>query len=224
MGYHRAGFDVVGVDLKPMPRYPFEFHQGDAIEFIREHGHKFDVIHASPPCQGYSRMRHLPWLKDRVYQMLIPETRDALKQSGAVWVMENVEDAPMENGITLCGATLGLKVYRHRKFESNVMLLAHPHQKHTQVIGSGRMLNDRAGASANGWVSLPSKSTRKNGLRDNPNGMGVVAGHFSGMDAAQSAMGINWMNREELAQAIPPAYTEYIGRQLIEYLERSEAA
>lgn len=223
MGYHRAGFEVVGVDLKPMPRYPFEFHQGDALEFLAEHGHEFDAIHASPPCQGYSRMRHLPWLKDREYPMLIPATRAGLEAVGVPWVMENVEDAPMLNGIVLCGATLGLKVYRHRKFESSVLLFAPPHKKHRTVIGRGRMLNDRAGANDDGWVSLPSK-TRKNGLRDLPDGMVVVAGHFAGQDAAKAAMGIDWMSRDELAQAIPPAYTEFIGRQLMQHIERLEDA
>jgi DNA (cytosine-5)-methyltransferase 1 len=163
-------------------------------------------------------MRHLPWLKDRDYPMLIPATRDALQTSGKPWIMENVEDAPLLNGITLCGATLGLKVYRHRKFESNILLLAPPHRKHVQVIGSGRMLNDRAKANADGWVSLPSKTPRKNGLRDLDNGMVVVAGHFAGQDEAKAAMGIDWMTRDELAQAIPPAYTFWVGSQLLAYL------
>jgi DNA (cytosine-5)-methyltransferase 1 len=204
MGYHRAGFEVVGVDIKPQPRFPFAFVQGDALEYIAAHGHGFDVIHASPPCQGYSRMRHLPWLKGREYPMLIPATRAALNETGRHWVMENVEGAPMLNGVTICGATLGLKVYRHRNFESSILLLAPPHKKHPHVIGSGRLLNDRAQANSDGWVSLPSKGT-------------------NGQDAAKSAMGIDWMSRDELAQAIPPAYTEYIGRQLMAALNQEAA-
>lgn len=192
MGYSRAGFDVTGVDIAHQPRYPFAFVQGDAIDYINQHGKEFDAIHASPPCQGYSRMRHLPWLKDRVYPLLIPATREALESTGNPWVIENVEDAPLLNGITLCGASFGLKVYRHRKFESNVLLLAPPHQKHVAVIGSGRMLNDRQSASADGWVSHVGKSA----------------------EGAQ-AMGIDWMTRKEIAEAIPPAYTEYIGNQLM---------
>lgn len=207
MGYRRAGFDVTGVDIASQPRYPFLFIQGDALEYCREHGHEYDVIHASPPCQGYSRMRHLPWLKDREYPMLIDPTRDALNATGVPWVIENVEDAPLRNGITLCGAMFDLKLYRHRKFESSVLLLSPPHRKHEQVIGAGRMLNDRAKPNADGWVSLPGKTPKEIDRR-------LYAGHFAGMDSAKVAFGIDWMNRAEIAQSIPPAYTAYIGRQL----------
>ena len=226
MGYYRAGFDVTGVDRAPMPRYPFEFIQGDALEYLAAHGHEYDAIHASPPCQGYSAMRNLPWLKDRDYPMLIDPTRDGLMAVGKPWVIENVERAPLQNGITLCGTMFGLKTYRHRRFESSIMLLAPPHEKHQVVIGAGRMLNDRAKPNAEGWVSLPGKAPgkRMNGLRDNPNGMVVVAGHFAGQDAAKAAMGIDWMSRDELAEAIPPVYTEFIGRQLIAVIGREEAA
>lgn len=199
VGYHRAGFDVVGVDNRPMPRYPYEFIQADALDYLERHYDEFDAIHASPPCQGYSRMRHLPWLKGREYPMMIPATREALDATGVPWVMENVEDAPMLNGIVLCGATLGLKVYRHRRFESNILLFAPPHKKHRVVIGRGRMLNDRQSANDDGWVSLVGKG-----------------------DGAEP-MGIDWMSRDELAQAIPPAYTEFIGRQLLAHIGRAPA-
>lgn len=237
VGYHRAGFDVVGVDNRPQKNYPFEIHQADAIEFIREHGHEYDAIHASPPCQGYSRMRHLPWLKDREYPMLIEATREALESTGRLWVIENVEDAPLLNGITLCGVMFGLKVYRHRKFESNILLLAPPHQKHRVVIGAGRMLNNRQKPNAEGWVSLPGKSGGQD-LNDDgtPNpgkdrarlrrddGIVVAAGHFAGVDAAKAAMGIDWMTRDELSQAIPPDFTEFLGRQLLAALSYRGAA
>lgn len=205
MGYHRAGFDVVGVDHAPQPRYPFAFVQADALEFLGEHGREFDAIHASPPCQGYSRMRHLPWLKDRNYPLLIDPTREALERTGAVWVIENVEDAPLRNGITLCGLSFGLRMYRHRKFESNVLLLAPPHQKHTVVIGRGRLLKDRYSRASAGVT----------GVFPDP------AGHTAGAStkAAMLAMGIDWMKRDEMTQAIPPVYTEYIGRQLLAVLE-----
>lgn len=220
-GYARAGFDVTGVDIKPQPRYPFEFIQADALDYCREHGHEYDAIHASPPCQGYSRMRHLPWLKGREYPMLIEATREALEASGAAWVIENVEDAPLQNGVVLCGAMFGLRVYRHRKFESSIMLLGPPHQKHAVVIGSGRMLNDRARPNSEGWVSLPSKGSPLNGLRGTGDYI-TVAGHFSNMSAACEAMGIDWMRRDELSQAIPPAYTEYLGRQLMQAVAKQE--
>lgn len=195
MGYHRAGFDVTGVDIEPQPHYPFRFIQGDALAFPLD---GYDVIAASPPCQGYSRMRHLPWLKGRVYPMLIDAMRARLHQSGALWVIENVEDAPLQ-GITLCGATFGLKVYRHRRFESNLLLLAPPHLKHVETIGHGRIYNSRRSANANGWIT--------------------AAGHSGSRDAFARAMDIDWMTRDELSQAIPPAFTEYLGRQLLAVLE-----
>lgn len=203
-GYQLAGFHVTGVDSKPMPRYAGdEFIQADALDYLAAYGHEYDAIHASPPCQGYSRMRHLPWLKDRVYPMLIPATRAALEATGKTWCMENVEGAPMQNGITLCGATFGLRVYRHRMFESNVLLLAPPHRKHTVVIGKGRMLN----------------------RPQDPEGMLSISGHsFPSGDAPKRAMQIDWMTRDELAQAIPPAFTEYIGLQLRNALANREMA
>jgi DNA (cytosine-5)-methyltransferase 1 len=203
MGYHRAGFDVVGVDLAPQPRYPFEFHQADALEFLAAHGHEFDAIHASPPCQGYSAMRCLPWLKDREYPMLIDPTREGLIATGKPWVIENVERAPLHSGMTLCGLMFGLKVYRHRRFESSVLMIAPPHQKHPVSIGPGRMLNDRAVAHPDGFVSLLSKGD---------------------LAVASAAMGIDWMSRDELAESIPPAYTEYIGRQLMAAIESERDA
>lgn len=202
-GYRRAGFDVTGVDIEPMPNNPHTFIQADALEYLAAHGHEYDAIHASPPCQGYSRMRHLPWLKDREYPLLIDPVRELLNVTGNPWVIENVEDAPLQNGIILCGTMFGLRVYRHRKFESNIMLLAPPHMKHQHVIGSGRLLNDRAEPGESGFVSLVGKGDA---------------------ETAKAALGIDWMTRKQMAQAIPPAYTEFIGRQLIDYIERRDAA
>lgn len=199
-GYRRAGFDVTGVDNQPMPNNPHTFIQADALEYLQSHGHEYDAIHASPPCQGYSRMRHLPWLKDKSYPMLINPVRSLLELTGKPWVIENVEDAPLHSGITLCGTMFGLKVYRHRRFESSAMILAPPHHKHTVVIGAGRLLNDRASPNADGWVGHPGKSPK----------------------AAAAAMGIDWMTPQQIAQAIPPAYTEYIGKQLMQFVLASE--
>ena len=116
MGYHRAGFDeIVGVDIKPMPRYPFTFIQADALEYVAAHGHEFDAIHASPPCQGYSIMRNLPWLRHKEYPLLIQPTADALNATGRAWVIENVMGAKLASG-WLCGTMFGLPFFRHRFF------------------------------------------------------------------------------------------------------------
>ena len=192
MGLHRAGYDVTGVDINPQPHYPFTFVQADALTFPLD-GH--DLIWASPPCQGYSRMRHLPWLKDKQWPRLIAPVRERLLQSGASWIIENVEDARpfMHYPVMLCGLSFGLKVYRHRLFESNHFLMGMSHQKHREVIGAGRFLNDRAEPSAGGFVSFLGK------------------GNF---DPAE-VVGIDWMGRDELAQAIPPAYSEFLARQIL---------
>jgi DNA (cytosine-5)-methyltransferase 1 len=195
-GYDRAGFDVTGVDCLNQKRYPFRFVQADALEYVAAHGHEYDAIHASPPCQGYSRMRHLPWLKGKQYPMLIEATRAALQATGKPYIIENVEGAPLENAVMLCGTMFGLKVYRHRLFETSFFMLSFPHTTHQEVIGPGRMLNDRERGNANGFISLIGKDVR-----------------------GPAAMGIDWMARDELAQAIPPAYTEHLGTQLMQYLE-----
>ena len=192
MGYYRAGFtDITGIDIKPMPRYPFRFIQADALEYLAEHGAEYDVIHASPPCQGYSRLRHLPWLKDRKYPMLIGDTRKLLQKTGKLWVIENVSDAPL-NGAELCGAALGLKIRRHRRFESNILLLFPPCPGHPVI--------------EHGNIAMATKYR----------GRGIT-GIYKG-DNPEEVMEINWMNREELKQAIPPAYTFFIGKQFMQYL------
>ena len=209
MGYHRAGFEVVGVDIKPQPNYPFEFHQADALEYPLD---GFDAVHASPPCQGYSRMRHLPWLKDRVYPLLIVPVRERLQSWGGPWVIENVEDAPLQkalglfgvHGVTLCGTMFDLDVYRHRPFESSVMLSSPQHRKHRAVIHPGSMLGGRAD------VRRGVTTWQENG---------GVGGHMANIDRARIAMGIDWMTGDELSQAIPPAYTQWIGEQLLAHVE-----
>jgi DNA (cytosine-5)-methyltransferase 1 len=190
-GYQLAGFHVVGVDVAPQPRYAGdEFYVGDAIEFIRRHGRAFDAIHASPPCQAHTKCRAL-W--GRTYADLIPQTRAALVGSGRPYVVENVEDAPLLSPIVLCGTMFGLKVYRHRKFESSVFLMAPPHPKRHPV-------------------KMPRANT------PGPDGYICVAGHFSPLAVGRAAMGIPWMGRDELSQAIPPAYSEFVGRQLLRAL------
>lgn len=215
MGYHRAGFDVVGVDIKPQPHYPFEFYQDDVFDplgFAQIHYWKFDAIHASPPCQGYSRLRHLPWLKNKIYPLLIDATRAMLIKSGRAWIIENVEDSPLQ-GITLCGQMFGLPIYRHRKFESSFLLLGPAHNGHREIIGHGRMVNDRRKGTLN--------ASSNKGAWGKQKIITGAGGQCSKADA-ERALGIEWMKKDELCQAIPPAYTEWIGKQLIKYLDKKQ--
>lgn len=150
MGLHHAGFQVVGFDIKPQLRYPFEFHQQDALTVDLS---GFDAVWASPPCQYYSRLRHLPWLKGKVYWRSIPPTRLHLLASGKPFIIENVEDArwDMESPLTLCGKDFGLHLFRHRCFETTWFQLAPPHQKHTQVISAGHASGDKRHHLLNDW-------------------------------------------------------------------------
>lgn len=198
MGYHRSGFEVVGVDIKPQPRYPFEFHQGDALEFCGKRGREFEAIHASPPCQGYSIMRNLPWLRGKEYPMLIEPTLELLEKTNCRWVLENVMGAKLKAG-WLCGRMFGLPFFRHRFFQANFLWLAPPHPEHNGTIRKGRMLGDRARTVA---------------IRNGAQRVGANVGHAAGVGMAREVMGVQWMNREETTQAIPPAYTEFIGKQL----------
>lgn len=197
-GYQMAGFHVTGVDIKPQPRYVGDaFVQADALDYIREHGHEFDAIHASPPCQKYSAMTVCR--PGAEHPDLVAATRDVLDAAGLPWVIENVPGAPLNTTIELCGSMFGLKVHRHRLFESSQLLMQPPHLPH-----AGRTGRAGRGASADGWIS--------------------VAGHFSDVAAARLAMGIDWMTRDELSQAIPPAYTNFIGAQLLTVLSAKEVA
>lgn len=194
MGYHRAGFDeIVGVDIKPQKHYPFKFVLGDAMEYVAAHGVEFDVIHASPPCQAYSVTRSL---HSNVYPMLIEKTRAALIKTGRCYVIENVPGAPLLNPLMLCGTMFGLHVIRHRLFECNPQIaIAHAVCNHAgKVSKRGKISSYKTGEFI------------------------TVAGHNFIADDGRDAMGIDWMTRKELTQAIPPAYTEYIGRKLLEVL------
>jgi len=207
MGYHRAGFEVVGVDIEPQPHYPFEFHQADALTYPLE---GFDAYHASPPCQYYSRLRHLPWLRDKIYWRSVPPTRQRLEQLRQPWVIENVEDCwDLENSMILCGRTFGLPIYRHRRFEVHpILIFTPPHQKHTGVVAAGRAtIARRYSQNSSSSVGVIREISRN-----------TIAGHIGGVERARLAMDIDWMNQKEITQAIPPAYTEYIGKYLIEYI------
>lgn len=202
MGYHRAGFEVVGVDIAPQKHYPFEFHQADALEYLAAHGHEFDAIHASPPCQGYSVASVIHRNNGKVYPKLVEVVRHRLLMIGRPYVIENVPGAPLEEPLMLCGLMFGLRVFRHRLFETSFFNLSPDHITHT-----GRKIGEGYYSVAGGAGRWKTWGTVKRNVSK-----GTVA-------EWRQAMGIDWMTRSELTQAIPPAYTEYIGRNLIAYLE-----
>lgn len=231
MGYSRAGFtDIVGVDNQPQKNYPFEFIQADALEYLAEAGHEFDVIHASPPCQAYSIMRNLPWLKHKEYPALIAPVRDLLDDLDKPWVIENVMGARkgsrmlskynLENhGLDadyLCGAMFELPFYRHRLFAANWTWTPPEHATHRVVIGSQKVNRPRRGETFI-FDNPVNSDWRKyhDGVGNGAQKNGVAVGHAKGWRLAAEAMGIDWMKREELTQAIPPAYTEYIGKFIL---------
>jgi len=207
--YHRAGFDeIVGVDIKPQPRYPFAFVQVDALEALDElvrggfitdtSGRRwflsdFEAVHASPPCQRWVNLANASWLPTRHnHPDLLTPTLERMKALKLAWVCENVPGSPIVPMLRLCGSTFGLRVRRHRHFNSNRMLL-NPNCRHREQ-----------GAPIGVYG---------NGGPENPGGRGR---RYKNLAEAADAMGIDWMRLAELRQAIPPAYTEYIGRRLLE--------
>lgn len=200
MGYHRAGFDVVGVDINPQPRYPFEFVQGDALTFLAAEGHRFDAVHASPPCQDHSPLRAVAGLHGTAD--LLPQTREALNARGGVWVIENVMGAQMTPALVLCGGMFGLRTYRHRQFEisTDVLLIEQPH--HPKHVVRTSTKKRRYCWDAGMHISVT----------------GDVGSTIGGL-----ALGIDWMTGNGLSQAIPPAYTEFIGEQLLAAVQSSWA-
>ena len=201
MGYHRAGFDVVGVDIKPQPHYPFEFFEGDAIALANYRGvmSRFDVIHASPPCQRYSKSVSK---KNRgTHPDLIAGARALLKATGLPYIIENVPRAPLENPIQLCGSAFGLPIQRHRLFETNFPIMspgcAHGAYERKYPPAWNRTTPLRVLSISGGWTSAVD------------------------MEEHKAAMGVDWeITSHELSEAIPPAYTQFIGERLLEYLAR----
>ena len=197
MGYHRAGFEVVGVDIAPQPDYPFEFVQDDALEHLVAHWGAYDAIHTSPPCQASSALTK-GTNAGRQYVNLIPATRALLADLPVPTVIENVQGSDLRRDLTLCGEMFGLDVIRHRYFEVSVPVTQPEHIPHR-----GRVSGMRHGV----WYEGPYAAVYGNG-----GGKGSVA-------RWQEAMGIDWTaNRKSIAEAIPPAYTEYVGAQLLEHL------
>jgi DNA (cytosine-5)-methyltransferase 1 len=216
MGYHRAGFDVVGVDIQPQPRYPFEFHQADALEVLASlpterpglPGWWPDAIHASPPCQDHSETRDFGGAHGTGWMLLA--TRDRLAAQNLPWVVENVQGSPLPhqcdlngaNGLVICGCMFpelrGL-IYEDRLFETSFPVAQPPHRFHQ-------------------WPQT------KMGRPPKAGECMQVTGHFSGVPEARRRYGIPWMTQGELAQAIPPAYTEHIGRQLLTAINNAAVA
>lgn len=197
MGYHLAGFDVTGIDIEPQKHYPFRFIQGDALTFIAAHGNEYDVIHASPPCQFYSKTKSLPGTKDNHLDLIAP-TRATLIATGKPYVIENVPGSPLINPIMLCGSMFGLGVLRHRLFETMPTIWFPPmacrHDKVMPIFWGDQLKAKQAGKKYK---------------------LITVSGKSFLASTARKAMGINWMTAKELTQAIPPAYTEWLGKQII---------
>ena len=194
-GYVDAGFDVVGVDIDPQPRYPYEFTQMDALFVLGkmvEEDWFLDVaaIHASPPCQAFTNAQRL---QGNEHPDLIGPTRKLLDQTGLPYVIENVEGAPLLNPVTLCGTMFGLETYRHRLFETNWPLVQPAHPEHV------------------------ARQTKMGRPPVDGEFMQVV-GNFSGVDRGREVMGMPWANRDGLREAIPPAYTNYVGTHLLQTL------
>ena len=215
VGYHRAGFDVTGVDNRPQPRYPFEFVQGDALEYVAAHGSEFDAIHASPPCQAYSVSRtRSPHRKS--HPELVEATRNACLDARRAYVIENVPGAPLLFPTQLCGTMFDLgadcedgqyrPLRRHRLFEMSwTVLSAHPRACRCHLTG------EKIGVYGNGggWAN-----------RFDPD----RAGYKGNVAESRQALGIDWMTVAELSQAIPPEYTRYVGEQLAAHLQRHAAS
>lgn len=205
-GYYQAGFDVVGVDNEVQKRYPFEFVHMDAFEFMEkvyEPG-MFDAIHASPPCQAYADESHRYRTE---HPELIEPTREVLLTVDVPWVIENVDTAPLRNPMMLCGTMFpGVRVIRHRMFESSFYIEGPQHRgPHPPVFSYD-------------------KRRSREGLNEWDDYVTVTGGGNCGIDAARDAMGIRWATIRELNQAIPPAYTQYVGKRLLMAVDIRSAA
>jgi DNA (cytosine-5)-methyltransferase 1 len=196
MGYFNAGFDVIGIDNKPHKDYPFVMVVADVMELTPDYLQQFDLIHASPPCQPFTSLMKLAHAqgKQTNKEDLLEPTRRLLRASGVDYIIENVVGAPLINPVQLCGSSFGLKVRRHRLFESYLNLEGSKcdHKAQGRPIGVYGSMRDEI-----------------------PNG-GKTA---TSVEEARDAMGINWaMKWGDLVEAIPPLYTEYLGRQALEQL------
>lgn len=200
MGYYRAGFEVEGVDIKRQPHYPFKFYQADALEFPLK---GYDVYHASPPCQAYADYNR-KGKRATNHPRLIEPTRERLVATGKAYIIENIHKAPLKAHILLCGSMFGLRVRRHRYFEAPCLpLLPVPSCNHKMKVSTGELIGVYA---RGGHGPRHGKGVREVAPRPP-------------QVTPQGAMGIDWMTFNELREAIPPAYTEYIGKHLLNYME-----
>ena len=210
LGYHRAGFDVTGVDIDPQPNYPYGFMQADALALDDDFLARFDAIHASPPCQAFSDLAKRNG-NAADWPDLIGGTRDLLESAGKPWVIENVEGAPLLSPIVLCGTMFpGLRVIRHRLFETSFPAEQPrhiPHGEHPLVHTLDKRKNHYGKTCE--WTDF----------------VQVTGGGNCSIAAARDAMGIDWMIKKEINESIPPAYAEYMGRQIMRVLQgRGNAA
>lgn len=201
LGYARAGFEVVGVDISPQPNYPFEFIQADALSLDREFLESFHTVHASPPCQSYSDLAKRNG-NAHMWPRLIEPTRKLLQSLGVPYIIENVEGAPLVNPVVLCGTMFSeLRVIRHRLFESNCELIVPPHGKHPLVFTHDK------------------RKAHYGKLNQDVSYVQVTGGGNCSIRNAREAMGIDWMTKNEINESIPPAYTEHLGQQIIGHVQ-----
>jgi len=209
MGYHMAGFNVVGIDIEPQPNFPFQFYVEDVMKIgdkqINGIRRNFDALAGSPPCQGFGALKALA--KQPKPEILI-RVREIFEAADLPYIIENVPGAPLIDPVQVCGSALGLRVQRHRMFESNCDIEGTPCE---------HLWQDRDKR----YTHIPNKL-----YEDYRSGVVSVAGrgdgsHFQNQSQAEiwsHAMGIDWMNMEEMGQAIPPFFTWHLGKQLIKFI------
>ena len=203
MGLHRAGFEVVGIDINPQPNYPFEFIQADVLDFDLD---GFDAYWASPPCQAYSFAARRWRNSGKEYPDLIEITREQLLKTGKPFIIENVVGAPVRKDLLLCGTMFGLQTIRHRIFEIHGLIVPRPyHKTHKGTVRKGYYVT----VAGHGGNDSKHNYCKLRGLEGKTK-----------LDVWQHAMRIDWMTKEELTQAVPPAYSEFIGKYLKEGIEK----
>lgn len=192
-GYHDAGFDITGIDTEPQPNYPYTFIRGDGLKLLADPGfiRQFDAIHTSWPCQGYTNCQKI---RGNDHPKLIEPGRELLRATGLPYVQENVPGAPLIDPVELCGAMFGLHTYRHRLFETNWPLTAPAHPEHVHpTVKMGRPLRE------GDWYH--------------------AVGNFSNVPYVRADLGVPWMTRDGIRECIPPAYTRFVGEQLMAVVE-----
>jgi DNA (cytosine-5)-methyltransferase 1 len=201
VGYNEAGFDVIGIDINPQPNYPLPFIQADVLTLDPQFIATFDAVHASPPCQSYSDLAKRNGNAEK-WPRLIEPVRELLVASGIPFVIENVEGAPLIDPIVLCGTMFPeLRVLRHRLFETNFPISAPPHGPHPKVHTFDKRKSHFG--KTNEWEDF----------------VQVTGGGNCSIAAARHAMGITWMTKREINEAIPPAYTRFIGKHLLAHIK-----